>query len=204
MTYLAWWLIAYSRPHCAPESAISLVEDQLVSACSIAWRLWERLKNIASHGISYVKCLTDPPGLLPGPLFPDTSVLSELFQLFAPSETVGLSLKPLRAWVLATQGLLFSWTIMELSRLVWDLTTPLTSSGGTGRQDSVSKWSLAWSWLPQIFRPKRKAFLSLQPTVQSHLKETATHTSITTVATSSSYCVSHPVLAWCGLTPARN
>lgn len=71
---------------------------------------------------------------------------------------------------------------------------PLNQLGGTGRQNSASKWSLACSWLPQIFRPRRKASLLLEPTVQSCLEGSATHTSITTVATSSSYSVSHPVL----------
>lgn len=155
-------------------------------------KLWGRLQNIASHGISYIKHLTDPPGHVPGCLFPDTSALSELCQLFPQSEAVGLSLKSLRSWVLATQELLFPWITTELSRPVWDLTTPLTSLEGTG--NSASKWSLACNWLPQIFRQRRKASLLLQPTVQSHLEETGNHTSITTVATFSSYSVSYPVL----------
>lgn len=70
-------------------------------------------------------------------------------------------------------------------------TTPLIPQDHL--QNSASKRPSACSWPPQIFRPTRASLL-LQPTVQSHLEETGTHTSTTTVAISRSCSVSHPVL----------
>lgn len=154
--------------------ATSSAEYHLVSVYSWSQQHngYRKTKNIASHGVSCVKRLTDPQDFFQAP-FLDASVLSELC-LLGPCCSEA------------------TWTITELSRLVWDPTTPKISSGGTGRHNSASKQSSPYSWLPLIFQAKEKSLLV--PAINSPVPP-YTHTSITTVATSRSCSISCPVLA---------